>query len=249
EHATSADIVDKPLDPFTAFGDRGDALGTEAQLVPGLPGNTGTPIEVVYADFGGLEPDTGCSDGSEADSGFGGAGEIGIKGRLLGYAVLDRVGKSEIFHLSRGAYPRKVCKPLGNRPFDIDRLLLGAVPTVECAAFIREHGGYFEWELRFRVFGPQPRTQHQKAIKQAIVDRLSLGGPEQLGRRAGAEEARSGGMYVHSFTVGPFRQCIRSKRYTPQRTQDAADLPLMPAGAFGGDFGDETANFVGTTER
>src|SRR5262249_43383011 len=185
------------------------------ELVPGFPGNTGTPIEVVYADFGGLKPDTGCSDGGEADSGFGSAGEIRIKGRLLGYAIMDRVGKIKIFLLSRGAYPSKVCKPLGNRPFDIDRLLHGAVPMVERAALIRELGRDFERKSRLRVFGSQPRTQHQKAVEQAIIDRLALEGLEQLGWRAGAEEAQSRGMYMYSFTVGPFRQGIRSKRYTP----------------------------------
>src|SRR5262249_4580265 len=146
-----ADITDQPLDPFAAFGLRDDALGAFVELVPGFPGNTGTPIEVVYADFGGLKPDTGCSDGGEADSGFGSAGEIRIKGRLLGYAIMDRVGKIKIFLLSRGAYPSKVCKPLGNRPFDIDRLLHGAVPMVERAALIRELGRDFERKSRLRV--------------------------------------------------------------------------------------------------
>src|SRR5262245_23911793 len=37
KQAPSADVIDQPFDPFSTLSDRSDALGAEAQLLPGSP--------------------------------------------------------------------------------------------------------------------------------------------------------------------------------------------------------------------
>src|SRR5262249_2990562 len=116
----SADIVDEPVDPFAAFGDRDDALGTDAQLLPGGPSNACPPIHVLECNRCGAESISGCPDGSETDGRFGGTGEEGTQRRILVDTIVDHAGEVEIFLFGRFVCPRKLGDLLLDRAFDID---------------------------------------------------------------------------------------------------------------------------------
>src|SRR6516162_3006233 len=92
KQAPSADIVDKPVNPFIAFSNRRDSLGAEAQLLPGSPSDACPPMHVLKRDGCGAEPVPGCPDSSETYSRFGGTGEEGTQRGILVDAIVDHTG-------------------------------------------------------------------------------------------------------------------------------------------------------------
>src|SRR5262249_424267 len=171
----NANIIDEPVDPFIAFGNRHDALGTEAQLLPGGPGDTCPPMHVLECDGCGTELAPGCSDSGEADSRFGGTSEEGVQCRVLIDPIVDHAGEVEIFLFGRLVCPGELGDLLFDRAFEVDQLGGGTVPAIKLAAFPGEAGRHLPGQqLRLGVPGTRSRTQHEETVKQAVIDCLAL---------------------------------------------------------------------------
>src|SRR5262249_62354721 len=97
----NGNIIDEPVDPFIACGNRHDALGTEAQLLPGGPVDTCPPMHVLECDGCGTELAPGCSDSGEADSRFGGTSEEGGQCRVLIDPIVSPAGEVAKFLFGR----------------------------------------------------------------------------------------------------------------------------------------------------
>ena len=206
EYAASTDIVDKPVNPFTAFSNRCDALGAEAQLLPGSPSDACPPMHVLERDGCGAEPVPGGSDRSEANSRFGGTGEEGTQRGILVDAIVDHTGEVEIFLFGRLVCPGELGDLLLDWAFEVDQLGGGTVPAIKLAAFQGEVGRHLPgWQLRLGISGAQLRTQHQEAIEQAVIDRFALQGLEQLVGGGRAEKAQRRGMHLLGYAIRPFR--------------------------------------------
>ena len=175
KQAPSADVIDQPFDPFSTLSDRSDALGAEAQLLPGSPGDACPPMHVLERDGCGAELASGCPDSGEADGCFGGASKEGVQWRILVNAIVDHTGEVEIFLFGCLVCPGELGDLLFDWAFDVDKLGGGTVPAVELATFHGEISGHLPGQqLRLGIPGARSRTQHQEAVKQAIIDRFAL---------------------------------------------------------------------------